>query len=234
MMMTPSERIHKAATKLAAYHTAVDILFASLSKARNNPHVERFRKVNIENSVFKASVGVAPGGTEILYACGYEPMHGHLVLQRWNQELLNEALTALAKVRESAAYRKASAIARVEAEAAARKQDEEKQVAKKRADHLARVPKEPYGATSCVVINVKLNEEKIACRRFDSEATLRDLLHFVRSLERVSDPEASLRLENITTAPASLLNTEGNLDRSLYSLDLWPVSHVRVEVCAAA
>lgn len=236
MTLTRSERIHKATARLATHPKAVDILFVSLSKARDNATTEKFRKVNLENSVFKSTVGAAPSGIELLYACGYEPMHGHLVLQRHDEALLNTALDSLTRAKQSTAYLEASAAASRAAEEAARTQAAEQLVAQKRAKHLSRVPKEPFdvGATSCVVINVKLNEERIASRRFDSEATLRDLLHYVRSLERVPDPDATLRVENVTTAPAALLNTEDNLDRSLYSLDLWPVSHVRVEVCAAA
>merc|ERR1739848_557565 len=41
-------------------------------------------------------------------------------------------------------------------------------------------------------------------------------------------PEGQVRLQNITTAPYAELDLDKCRDCSLYSLDLWPVSHVRV------
>lgn len=234
--MTPIERINRAAAKLQiapSCSLAVDILFASLSKAREFPHSERYRKVSVANAVFKESVLGVPGGTELLYAVGYEPMFGHLVLQQWSEPLLTHALETLSRLKESSAYLSSAAMAQSAANVEAQRQAELAVAAQRRAAHASRVPKEPEqgdaATKSCVVINIKLVDEKIASRKFDSEATLRDLLHFVRSLERVPNPEAPLRLENVTTAPAIQLNAvDADLDRSLYSLDLWPVSHVRV------
>merc|ERR1712146_267401 len=125
-----------------------------------------------------------------------------------------------------------------EARANAKAVAEAEAARKRRASYLARVPKEPSagdGAISCCELNIQMTGQKIASRRFDSEATLRDLINFVRSLERV--PDGKLRLENVTMAPVNTLNqTEADLDRSLYSLDLWPVSHIRVspELCTPA
>jgi len=237
--MTPTQRISAAVGKLQnAPAIAVDVLFASLSKARDGgPHSEKYRKVSVANAVFKESVLGVPGGTELLYAVGYEPMFGHLVLQRWSEPLLTHALEALSRLRENSAYLSSAAMVQSTANAEAAAATKAAALQKRRAEHAARVPKEPEQGdetSSCVIINIKLADEKIASRKFDSEATLRDLLHFVRSLERVPDPEAALRLENITMAPAIQLNAaDADLDRSLYSLDLWPVSHVRVCPVAA-
>ena len=73
--------------------------------------------------------------------------------------------------------------------------------------------------------------KRVAVRRFDAEHTLRDLLNFVRSLE-TTPVDGSIKLQNVTQGAVEL-DCECNLDRSLYSLDLWPVSHVRV-VCVGA
>ena len=60
--MPSFERIDRAAGRLASHPNAVDILYASLAKALANPTVERYRKVNTENHVFKATVANKPGG----------------------------------------------------------------------------------------------------------------------------------------------------------------------------
>ena len=73
--------------------------------------------------------------------------------------------------------------------------------------------------------------ERLASRRFDAEHTLRDLVNWVRSLER--SPNGSIKLIN-TTQGAIELDLERCLDRSLFSLDLWPVSQVRVVSVGAA
>jgi len=222
-----------------SHAAAIDVLSTSLRKALENPLSEKYRRVNVTNPVFRATVGSASGGTELLFAAGYEPMHGYLVsqgLDRHRLPLLEFAIAELERVKTTPAYCIARASAQLEAEAKAKAAKAAEEAKKRRAEYLARVPKEACdGATSCCELSIQIDGVKIASRRFDSEATLRDLIHFVRSLERV--PEGKLRLENVTMAPVDTLNkTEADLERSLYSLDLWPVSHIRVspEVCATA
>ena len=70
-------------TLLAPHSEAVDILHNSLQKVLKDPTNERFRKVNVEAAgPFKERVASKPGAIELLYNVGYEPMSGHLVLQR--------------------------------------------------------------------------------------------------------------------------------------------------------
>jgi len=76
---------------------------------------------------------------------------------------------------------------------------------------------------------------RCAQRRFESDNTLTDLAHYVRSLPEVP-VDAQVRIENVTTRPHQRLDPEDQLQRnaSLYALDLWPISHVGVVIEAAA
>lgn len=110
--------------KLAPYPMAVDVLLHSLKKPLEQPSVEKFRMVNLSNPHFKKAVGNIPGGTELLYAVGYEPLHGHLVLQKVDQLKLELACKGLEKLQSGKPYMDAKKLimaeqARVQAEAQA-------------------------------------------------------------------------------------------------------------------
>lgn len=183
--------------------------------------------------MYKRVVGEVGGGTELLFACGYEPMYGHLVLQKWDAEKLKRAISGLERAQTEEIYVEAKASLRAAEERATELARAQEEARTRRAAHAKLVPKEPElsssgATTSCVQISVQSsNGIKLTSRRFDSEHTLRNLLDYVRSLE--STPvDSRIKLQNVTTAPFAELDLEQCLDRSLYSLDLWPVSHVRV------
>jgi len=240
--MAPSssaDRIDRCLTKLAPFPLAVDILRSSIGKALANPNVEKYKMVNVKNPTFQKHVGNIPGGTELLYAVGYEPLHGHLVLQKTNSTLLQRALSGLEHVQTSKAYTEAKKLAVAEQSRLQAVAQAAEDARRRRAAFLALVPPEPSTrngpATSCAVVTVQSpSGTKVASRKFDSELhTLRDLLNFVKSLD--STPvEGNIRLENVTTAPFGMLDIESSLDRSLYSLDLWPVGQIRWQPTTSA
>lgn len=248
--LTREERIRKASAALATTPDALDIIVASLSKVLASPQNERLRKVNVNVGVFKERVSSKnKAGVELLYAVGYEPMHGHLVLQTHDPATLTAALSELARAKELPVYREAKAVLMGEK---ARREASEKEAAAadaRRAAHLAKVPAEPAeggASTACVVSlrvehapaptssgpateGVAMGEEPAArvTRRFESDNTLDDLVHYIRSLSAVPDG-VELRIENVTTRPARELDPARDGNASLYALDLWPRGQVRV------
>eukprot|EP00965_Chrysotila_dentata_P169095 5583823-Pleurochrysis_carterae.AAC.2 len=75
------QRVQACAARLVGRPLAVDTLITSLSKVLDHPHEEKYRKVNISNKAFQERVASAPGGIDFMYAVGFEPVHGHLLLQ---------------------------------------------------------------------------------------------------------------------------------------------------------
>ena len=77
------QAIQRATDRLVASKSAhaIDLLRASLTKVLEQPHNERFRTVNPTTAAM-SPVADARGGTEFLWAVGYEPIYGHLVLQK--------------------------------------------------------------------------------------------------------------------------------------------------------
>lgn len=235
-VLAPLDRVKKAAAALALTPDVLDILEASLTKVLQQPHAERLRKVNVTSGAFferVASKGTA--GVALMYAVGYTPMHGHLVLQNHDAALLRAALETLAAARQTTEYREKKAeLDGATARRQAASRDEEAARAR-RAAYLAKVPEEPTaadGASACV-ITIRVGESKAAGtkRRFDSANTLEDLYNFVRSLEGA--PEGELVVTNVTTRPPKVLDPQTHAQVSLYALDLWPVSQVRVVSAAA-
>merc|ERR1719482_2025085 len=103
--MTPEERIRSSAGKLSRFPDAVEILHASLSKVLTDPLSERFRKVNANAGAFRERVSSkTTAGVELLYAVGYQPLHGFLVLQTHDPRLLHVALEALQAARAAPSY----------------------------------------------------------------------------------------------------------------------------------
>jgi hypothetical protein len=235
--LSREERITRCCERLAPHAEAVDILHASCTKVRSAPDVERFRKVSLSAGVFKERVGSKPGAMELLYSVGYEPMHGHLVLQTYDAALLDHAIRALETAKNSLKYREAKAVLLCEHDKRVSQQAEEAASAAKRAAIRAKVPPEPTSAddarsaTSLCVVTIHVDGQRVAKRRFEADNTLADLHHYIRSLSPVPMDRA-LRIHNVTTAPARPLDPDHQHGASLYSLDLWPVSHVEVEVAA--
>lgn len=233
---TREERICKCALALATTPDALDILHLSLTKALQQPHVEKYRKVSVEQGVFKERVASRnASGVELLHAVGFEPMYGHLVLQKHDPALLRHALVALDGARLTPEYMDRHAqIQFAAAGAQARKQAAEQDAAAaaaRRAAFAAKVPREPPeggdGRESTAVITVKVGDDSVACtRRFNSDDTLDDLCNYVRSLR--SAPSGAMRVENVTTRPARLFDLGKEGSCSLYALDLWPRGKVLV------
>jgi len=240
--LSREERVTKCAFQLAKTPDALDILHASLARVLASPHAEKLRKVNVTGGAFVDRVASKnKAGVELLYAVGYEPMHGHLVLQKHEPALLRLALTQLEEARKLSNYVEgAAARAGEQARRQASAQDAAAAAAR-RAAFLAKVPTEPSedeasgrASTACV-ISVRLGGRpglphefpRVGTRRFDSDNTLDDLINFIRSLPDVPEAE-HLNIENVTTRPYRKLEsaTQGSL--SLFALDLWPRGQVVV------
>merc|ERR550514_859026 len=237
-VLTREERINKCASHLASTPDALDLLHASLAKVIAQPHAERLRKVNVKSGVFHDRVAAKNGsGVELLYAVGYEPMHGHLVLQKHEPALLTIALNALSRARELPTYREAKAALEHAAAAKAAAAEVAASAAARRAVHAAKVPAEPGyleagRASSACVVSITIGGEQYT-RRFDSDSTLATLVHFIRSLPALADPDGALALSNVTTRPARVLDALKEGEASLYSLDLWPRGKVLVQAVGA-
>lgn len=243
--LTREERVHKCATALATTPDALDILHASLAKVLEQPHSEKYRTVKVGSGAFRERVASQnPAGVELLYAVGYEPMHGHLVLQKHEPAILALALEELKAAKSLPTYVAADAArADVRARKAAAAQDASAKEAR-RAHYLAKVPAEPAeggidscASSACVIsIGVAWGHDqaplgaaaKVATRRFESDCTLNDLVSYVRSLQAVDDPDGEISLANVTTRPTRVLEPSREGEASLYALDLWPRGRIEV------
>ena len=227
---TPEERVQRAAARLAGHAAAVDILVTSLTRVLQNPADEKYRTVNIQNKHFQSTVAAAPGGMEFMYAVGFEPMHGHLVLQSRDPALVWIGKSALEQLRGTSSYGASKEAQQLQQALALSKVEYETHDEVARAAFLLRVPEEPpEGAAGSTKICVHVGQEQV-WRRFESCNTLEDLLNFVRSLPRA--PKRDLVLDNITTRPPRRLDTAAQLGLTLQRLDMWPSGHVAVS-CGA-
>lgn len=230
-LSTRNERIMRSCTLLCQSPKALDILCTSLSRLSGQPTNEKFRKVNVQTGVFAERVANCPGATELLLAIGYEPLHGHLVLQKYDDCFVRSALVALEGAKQTIEYQNAKTKDAIEtARQSASAHDNAVRLAQ-RAAALAKVPEEPQAGdatSSACQISIHAHGERIARRRFESDNTLEDVVNFVRSL--ASAPPEPFVLENITTRPPRVLDQRVYGACSLYSLDLWPVGHVKVAV----
>jgi len=228
--LSREERLRKCASTLACTPEALDLLHTSLAKVLSQPHNERLRKVNV--TTFKAQVA-NPAGIELLLLAGYEFMHGHAVLQHHDAASIGAAVSALSDARNLSTYIDAKAAretARAHEHALAQ---DAAAAAARRAAFLAKVPSEPKPgddreSSACVItICVGGDATSRVTRRFDSDNTLTDLVHFVKSLPRTPEGGA-LTIKNTTTRPVRVLDPTTQGGMSLYALDLWPRGQVMV------
>lgn len=223
---TPQQRVQACVARLADNAAAVDTLITSLTKVLEFPQDERYRKVNINNRAFQQRVASAPGGMELMHAVGYEPMHGHLVLQSRDLALVWIGKSALEQIRTGAQYQRSKEALELQQALAMSSDDYEVEDATRRAEYLARVPEEPSeGLAGNALICFHVGGEQV-WRRFESCNTLEDLVMFARSLPKT--PKRDLALSNVTMSPAVPLDMNGQLGLTLQRLDLWPTGHVQV------
>lgn len=242
-LLTREDRIRKASLALARTPEALDILHMSLTRVLAQPNNEKLRKVNATQGAFKERVAAkTTAGVELLYAVGYEPMHGFLVLQRHDATLLTLAIDELTAARSTPAYEERKAAKAGEQARQQASAQDAAAAAARRAAYAAKLPKEPAVGdetrdSSICVIAIRLatkggaealpqEQPRIGMRNFDADNTLDDLVNYVRSLPGV--PEGPITLENVTTRPARLLDPARQGSDSLYALDLWPRGQVQV------
>eukprot|EP00966_Prymnesium_polylepis_P160724 3714786-Prymnesium_polylepis.1 len=222
---SPEERVQRCAQMLAGHAEAVDILITSLTRALEHPNDEKYRKVNPSNPTFARTVGATPGGIELLWAVGYENVHGHLVLQKRDAALLWLGKSALETTRASTAYQASKEAQQLDKALSLSGQAYEAEDERRRAAWLERVPAEPAeGAAGSSLICVHVGDTQV-WRRFESCNTLEDLACFVRSLPGA--PVRGLTLANVTMSPPQPLSLDTQLGLTLQRLDLWPTGHVR-------
>jgi len=232
MPHTASQRIVSCAQKLSTNADALRILLNSLVKVQESPHDERYRKVPLSSQTVQRAIVSPAGAMELMYQIGFQPMYGHLVLQRVDESLLKTAIAALRKQMAMPSYHSAmEAEDRRRAQNATERQAADEKAAQ-RAALAAKVPNPPLeGEAGSTLICFHMDggrDSNPIWRRFCASDTLTDLLNFARSL-----PEAplELKLKQITTHPYALLE-EGSCRRTLQSLDLWPSGHL--QICSAA
>ena len=223
---TPEERVQRCAQALAGHAQAVDILITSLNRALEHPNDEKYRRVNPSNPAFAATVGATPGGVDMLYAVGFEPVHGHLVLQKRDPALLWLGKSALETVRTSGQYQASKEAVQVEAALGLSEKSYSEEDHKRRAQWAAKVPAEPAeGEAGNSLICCHVGGGHV-WRRFESCSTLEDVANFVRSLP--GTPLSGLKLSNVTMSPEVPLDLEMQKGLTLQRLDMWPTGHVRV------
>ena len=225
--------MQRAADRLSASGSAraIDMLIISLKKVISQPHNERFRTLDPKTAAMQL-IADAHGGIEMLWACGWEPIHGHLVLQYHDPDRLQRALAELERVCGDATYKSAKqSLQSANAKEAALKAQAQSDAAARNA-LAAKVPNEPEEgeAGACLLCFHFSKQGQTVWRRFESCNTREDMLNYVRSLPLVN-PNAPITLKNVTTAPRTLL-TDSLTGRTLQSLDLWPSGHI--EVCCLA
>ena len=229
---SPEERVRQCAARLAGRAEAVDVLVASLGRVLQHPDNEKYRKVNPSNPAFARTVGAAPGGVDFLIAVGYEPLHGHLVLQARDPALLWLGKSMLESVRNTEAYLGSKESIEIEKALGMSAVAYDAEDERRRAAFASRVPPEPAeGSAGSAKVCVHVGASS-TWRRFNSADTLEDVLNFVRSLPGVP-PVAStheLRVADVTTRPAKRLDPSTQLGLTLQTLDLWPTGHVRCRV----
>lgn len=223
---TPEQRVQACVARLAGHAAAVDTLITSLTKVLEHPEDERYRKVNISNKAFQERVASAPGGMEFMQAVGFQPMHGHLVLQSRDPALVWIGKSALEQIRTGEQYQRSKEALELKQALAMSSGDYEVEDAARRAQYLARVPEEPTeGLAGNSLICFHVGDEQV-WRRFESCNTLEDLVMFARSLPKT--PLRDLALSNVTMSPAVPLDLSNQLGLTLQRLDLWPTGHVQV------
>ena len=229
---SPEDRVRQCAARLAGKAGAVDVLVASLGRVLEHPEVEKYRKVNPSNPAFARTVGAAAGGVEFLMAVGYEPLHGHLVLQRRDPALLWLGKSALEAVRNTEEYLGAKESIEIERALGMSAVAYDEEDARRRQAFAARLPEEPSeGSAGSAKVCVHLGSSS-TWRRFNSADTLEDVLNFVRSLPGAPAVHevGELRVADVTTRPAKKFDTSTQLGLTLQTLDLWPTGHVRCRV----
>jgi len=236
------EQILRCTKRLAPHPLAVDTLLGAFQHIRNEPDVDKYRKIDRSSAGYQTVLEGKPGALDLLKAMNFVERGGgtmDLVLARDRADpaLLYLGISALEQVRETEEYlsekRHIAFVKDVkkitDGYGAAHVNKAEEEVVK-RANFISKVPSEPSGGSGAL-LQVKLGEEKLA-RRFDGDDTLKDVVNWIGAHgseipDKILSREWSL--VDLNRYPIVPMDVEINLDRTLQFIGCWPSGKLGIQ-----
>jgi PUB domain len=227
------EQILRTADRCKAHYAAVDTLLRALTMLQQNPTNEKYRRIDTSSAGYQKSVAPAPGAQGFLLAMNYRRSGSYYIMDSHmiDPALLYLGISALEQVKLSSEYIQAKQRADFAQEMVAVTQgaDLSESEGLARANHMSQCPTEPSQGRGALM-QVQMANEVIR-RRFDSDDTLQDVLHWLGAHgsqipARLQSREWSLIDRNVY--PLAPIDCQVNASRTLQYLGCWPSGKLEI------
>lgn len=254
------EQILRTADRMKNYPAAVDTLYKVLTAIYRDPDSEKFRTIDTTTAGYQRSVANVPGASDFFGAMQFEASAGvgvgvrddnHRTLQNppallvlprplYDPALVYLGVSALEQVRQTPEYTSAkeqwrlvrdlAAILHHHAAAHVTPDD-----ARGMAAYLAQCPAEPAPGRGAFV-QVQWLPDGTVRRRFDSDDTVRDVLHWLAGTlwgragwDRLCRDPPSWCLVDVNHAQRAVIDVQTQMDCTLQSMGCWPSGRLQVQ-----
>jgi hypothetical protein len=228
------EQILRCADRLKSYPTAVDTLYKALTMIRNNPGVDKYRRIDKTTAGYKRSLENVPGAEQLLKTMNFAARGpSTLVMDRSQVDsaLLYLGISALESAKRSPEYQEEKrkiAFAK-EFQEIHGASDTSAQEAIKRAEYLSKCPSEPQN--NGALMQVVIGSDTTIKRRFDGDDVLQDVLNWMGAHgSQIPDKLLSREwcLVDLNRYPIVPIDCERYQNKTLQFIGFWPSGRLEI------
>lgn len=256
------EQVLRSVTRMSPYPKAIDTMLHALRMLQKTPSANsKYRIIDKSTLGYQQAFENVPGATDLFRVLNFDHLSDKWVLSRTlDKALLWMAVSSLEQVRATnpdyqRAKRKLEFIRHVQLLLNEEKNSDEE--VRGRASHRNHCPPEPsVGAVQTIIVSIvlaanpnrKKQEEEydvinnntnstktILSRRFNSDDTMGDVLHWLgeRATEipnKLQQREWCLRDKNRYPSLPIRCSTEADLTKTLHAAGCWPTGHLELDL----
>jgi len=236
--LTKQEQILRCTQRLAPHSLAVDALLKLFKNIRDYPQKEVYKTLYKSNPEYQRVLKDKPGVEDLLQAVNFYPTNHNgseaFILARTmvDPALLFLGISALEQVRENSEDYKASKaqLAFVkEMQSLLEIADGSAIEALKRAEYLSKCPTE--SSSSGVLLQIHLGTDQTISRKFDSDDTLSNVIHWLGAHSSALPQKLASRdwcLVSLNSYPVEPIDTVQAADKTLQSIGCFPSARLEV------
>lgn len=239
---TKEEQILRCTQRLSTNSLAVDTLIRTFRTIRDNPHNDKYRRIDTTNPGFIKALDGVPGAKDLLLAVNFQPRYNNeLVLDhgRVDPALLYLAISALEQVLESDEYKDdknqrlfIKEVKAIQDGATGTNHDQE---LVQRAAYLSKCPSEPQGGSGALM-QLSIGDTKLS-RKFDGDDILQDLISWIGAHGTTIPQKLITRewcLVDLNRYPIVPMDVDVHQGKTLQYLGLWPSGKLAIRPSASS
>merc|ERR1719410_291515 len=227
------EQISRCISRMQPYPGAVDSLIFALTKIRDDPANQKYRKIHIKSSGYQETLANVPGIEGLLLALNfYKNGNDFLILDRLNVDLASFWL-AISMLEDVTTSSKEYMTSKKKIQFHRTIQEMLTSNTTKNNILSHKLSSEPDSTQNSSTIQIYFSDSVVRKRKFYPDDTLEDILYWIGTisheiLQKITAKEWCLIDRD--TSPCSLVHTDNNktLKKTLQTLGWWPSGRLQI------